>query len=144
MLGDRERDADEREDEARDECDGGGVAHAERRRWAAHRILGGTGWKFHPRQGERAQWVGEFTVSSPERHGSSTQSPGTAAHGAGGPSGAGGCSRTWGDPQVRVAARGPQSANVVGLHDQTELYLAARARDRRRVAIGPIPSAPAL
>jgi alkaline phosphatase len=24
--------------------------------------------------------------------------------------------------QIRVAAQGPQSANVVGLHDQTELY----------------------
>ena len=36
--------------------------------------------------------------------------------------------------EVRVAAQGPQAANVVGLHDQTDLYHHDRARDRRRVA----------
>ena len=37
VLGDRQRDADQREQQARDQRGGGGVAHAEQGRWAARR-----------------------------------------------------------------------------------------------------------
>ncbi len=42
--------------------------------------------------GKRSHQDGGFTVSSPDRHDSTTQCRDAAAHGAGGPAGAGGCS----------------------------------------------------
>ena len=94
VLGDRERDADEREQQARDQCGGGGVAHADE--GAGPPRIWSKGLEIPPPRGgtlgKRSHQDGGFTVSSPDRHDSTTQCRDAAAHGAGGPAGAGGCS----------------------------------------------------